>query len=440
MAKNGHWYTDKQGNHYFVEEGQSPKEGWEASKRRKMISGGKYKVSEDGNDYRDVDMDEYNNYEADEDEWDATRDEDIDGFDEDGDIEYNREMQKAQEENAAMSENEPASDKVKIGAKEMTANEWKDWYHNLDDNNREMGREFLLNHASEFNMSENDMEKFLGDNNLDVFNKFYDSIDLASEDNIENNLQYQIQDAFEKGKISEEQYNEIWDKIDKKLGVEGAGSKYEPANTDALYRPDEAENQEELNDGYKIVNEGPNKVRVQHPDGYTHYFATEKAANEYVKSERERDADKKAMQESQGKDNNLPGGKPSSVGNRLKFKLPNQEEQVGTIESLDESGINAFGKKQKLYVVRTPDGRRIEVPGEYVVKPEYSGGMGDYVYDINNPIDYPDKKHNQTKNQKLNYSPEMKKVKNAIKGLTLDSKEERRKLLLQMLDEIDNEE
>ena len=37
---NGHWYTDKNGNHYFVENGQSPKEGWEASKRRKMIDGG----------------------------------------------------------------------------------------------------------------------------------------------------------------------------------------------------------------------------------------------------------------------------------------------------------------------------------------------------------------------------------------------------------------
>lgn len=47
---------------------------------------------------------------------------------------------------------------------------------------------------------------------------------------------------------------------------------------------------------------------------------------------------------------------------------------------------------------------------------------------------------NKDVNNKLNYSPEMKKVKNAIKGLTLDSKEERRKLLLQILDEIDNEE
>lgn len=262
--KNGHWYTDKNGNHYFVEEGQTPQEGWEASKRRKMINGGKYQVSEDGNEYRDVEKDEYDKFEADDASFDDNIDDDFGFDDEDGkneeisdaifdnftldevvnteeyaeirnfvmekfdmngeeansvvdeflqdnaikiegqdDDEYNREMQKAQEQNANMSEGQDdnfnkgqtvdapekgqgwkktkmasgtlyegpngerymddgsAPEKVKIGAKEMTKDEWKNWYHKLDDNNREMGKEFLLNHASEFDMSERDMERFL---------------------------------------------------------------------------------------------------------------------------------------------------------------------------------------------------------------------------------------------------------------------------------------
>ena len=81
MAK-GHWYTDKQGQHYFVEDGQSPKEGWEASKRRKMIDGGKFRVSEDGSEYRDVNRDEYDKFEADESDFDLNNDDDF-GFDED---------------------------------------------------------------------------------------------------------------------------------------------------------------------------------------------------------------------------------------------------------------------------------------------------------------------------------------------------------------------
>lgn len=80
--EKGHWYTDKNGNHYFVEEGQSPKEGWEASKRRKMISGGKYQVDDgDGKGPRDVNKDEYDKYEADQADFDATTDDDF-GFDE----------------------------------------------------------------------------------------------------------------------------------------------------------------------------------------------------------------------------------------------------------------------------------------------------------------------------------------------------------------------
>lgn len=85
MDKKGHWYTDKNGNHYFVEEGQSPKEGWEQSKRRKMISGGKYMVDEgDGSDPREATKEEYDNYEADESEFDETVDDDF-GFDEEED-------------------------------------------------------------------------------------------------------------------------------------------------------------------------------------------------------------------------------------------------------------------------------------------------------------------------------------------------------------------
>lgn len=80
--KNGHWYTDKNGNHYFVEEGQTPKEGWEASKRRKMIDGGEYKLDDgDGKGPRSVTREEYDKYEADEVSFDETNDDDF-GFDE----------------------------------------------------------------------------------------------------------------------------------------------------------------------------------------------------------------------------------------------------------------------------------------------------------------------------------------------------------------------
>lgn len=83
MADKGHWYTDKNGNHYFVGEGQTPKEGWEQSKRRKMIDGGEYKVDDgDGNGPRSVSKDEYDKYEADGADFDLTTDDDF-GFDED---------------------------------------------------------------------------------------------------------------------------------------------------------------------------------------------------------------------------------------------------------------------------------------------------------------------------------------------------------------------
>lgn len=79
--EKGHWYTDKNGNHYFVKEGQTPQEGWEASKRRKMIKGGKYQVSEDGNEWKDVNKDEYDKYESDSMEFDENEEDDF-GFDE----------------------------------------------------------------------------------------------------------------------------------------------------------------------------------------------------------------------------------------------------------------------------------------------------------------------------------------------------------------------
>lgn len=82
MAENGHWYTDKNGNHYFVKEGETPKEGWERSKRRKMLSGGKYTVDDgDGRGSREVSKEEYDKYEADQGDFDLTNDDDF-GFDE----------------------------------------------------------------------------------------------------------------------------------------------------------------------------------------------------------------------------------------------------------------------------------------------------------------------------------------------------------------------
>lgn len=330
--KNGHWYTDKNGNHYFVEEGQTPQEGWEASKRRKMINGGKYMTSEDGNDYSEVDKDKYDAYEADEADFDENVDDDF-GFDEDGDDydeeekvryldkiynryfdnqenwkrnetgnyeigddenygyvlndgerpgmiragrvrnadhehpeeeffedpqeakewveevangEYNREMQRAQEQNAMLSEGQDddfnrgqtvdapekgqgwkktkmasgtlyegpngerymddgsAPEKVKIGAKEMTADEWKDWYHKLDDNNREMGKEFLLNHASEFDMSERDMEKFLTDGSQN----YIDSPEFKKIQEFGKRLKYNDADSRD-GYLTQDEYNDV---------------------------------------------------------------------------------------------------------------------------------------------------------------------------------------------------------------------------------------
>lgn len=79
--EKGHWYTDENGHHYFVKEGQSPKEGWEATKRRKMINGGKYQTSEDGKNWKDSSREEYEKYEADEMEFDENVDDDF-GVDE----------------------------------------------------------------------------------------------------------------------------------------------------------------------------------------------------------------------------------------------------------------------------------------------------------------------------------------------------------------------
>lgn len=93
-GQKGHWYTDEQGNRYFVAQGQTPKEGWEATKSRKMIKGGKY-VKDDGDDKgeQEISADEYRTYEADEEErFDETTDADFEddepeGFDRDDDDE-----------------------------------------------------------------------------------------------------------------------------------------------------------------------------------------------------------------------------------------------------------------------------------------------------------------------------------------------------------------
>ena len=76
--KNGNWYTDKQGNHYFVADGETPKEGWEKSKRMKMIKGGKPNISEDGSNFREVDYDEYSKFEGNDDDFDLNEDSDFD--------------------------------------------------------------------------------------------------------------------------------------------------------------------------------------------------------------------------------------------------------------------------------------------------------------------------------------------------------------------------
>lgn len=84
--EKGHWYTDKKGHHYFVENGQTPKEGWEASKRRKMIKDGKFQISEDGEKWEDTTRENYANFEADGMDFDEFDDLDIDEYDEEDDI------------------------------------------------------------------------------------------------------------------------------------------------------------------------------------------------------------------------------------------------------------------------------------------------------------------------------------------------------------------
>ena len=93
--KNGHWYTDENGNHYFVENGQSPKEGWESTHKR--VLNGKHQIKVGDKDYEDIDFEEYNRYDADEDEFDenidadfeaAVADEDFERSGNDGEREY----------------------------------------------------------------------------------------------------------------------------------------------------------------------------------------------------------------------------------------------------------------------------------------------------------------------------------------------------------------
>ena len=54
---------------------------------------------------------------------------------------------------------EPTSKKVKIADREMTLEEWTNKMKNASD--KELAREFMLIHASNFNMSENEMEEYL---------------------------------------------------------------------------------------------------------------------------------------------------------------------------------------------------------------------------------------------------------------------------------------
>ena len=79
-GKDGHWYTDKNGKHYFVANGESPQEGWQSTYKR--ISDGKYQKSTNGGkSWEDMkDADEYNLFEADEEEFDENIDDDF-GFD-----------------------------------------------------------------------------------------------------------------------------------------------------------------------------------------------------------------------------------------------------------------------------------------------------------------------------------------------------------------------
>lgn len=69
--------------------------------------------------------------------------------------------------------------KVKIGDREMTLDEWNNKMKNASD--KEMAREFMLIHAPEFNMSENEMEEYLK-NNFDDNQETYTSEENKPDD------------------------------------------------------------------------------------------------------------------------------------------------------------------------------------------------------------------------------------------------------------------
>lgn len=191
MNKNGHWYTDKNGNHYFIEDGQSPQEGWEASKRRKMIDNGKFKVSEDGKEYRDVDSEEYNKFEADENDFDDDR-----LGDRFTDLHYD-----IIEEKGKFDLNEAKQRLIKEGFSEEQVNNWVDENYDI--------------------FEWEDFEEVDDEDKSQYVVKVRDDIESASDKKAFEYIADNIDDLTEAGLISEEMSDTLYNELDKKIDESG---------------------------------------------------------------------------------------------------------------------------------------------------------------------------------------------------------------------------
>lgn len=58
---------------------------------------------------------------------------------------------------------------------------------------------------------------FDNEKQLDTYNKLWDELEFAGNDEIEGTLQYKVQEAFENGEINEDHYNKLFDIIQEKL-------------------------------------------------------------------------------------------------------------------------------------------------------------------------------------------------------------------------------
>lgn len=311
MAKNnGHWYTDKNGNHYFVENGQSPKEGWEESKRRKMISGGKYMTSEDGNDYSEVDKDKYDAYEADEADFDENVDDDF-GFDE--------EMEVSDEEKQEFIDQLVKDNYFQEGEiKDIKFNDDDDATIDITTDKGTKRYEYvggrLFDHEGSNDDEYNDDEGELANNNY----KAYEA-DIKRFTTKGQKLDL-IQDIKEDDSLTQSQKNELINKIrntQTTLNDDEQRERVSELEGDRLFNIDiEGSSQGK----YKYGKDSQNRFYVDDETGYRQYFTRENEARDY--------ADRM---------NAAQGAKPQF----------SQEQRYATYTAEDEVGLTDYKYKTK---------------------------------------------------------------------------------------------